>query len=77
MEALQWAPSGNPFDGVPNEMCRFLAGPDGKTFGYGYGPGWSMMFGTSTGEDVTLLPGQWVIRHDDGRITVQTGTPDF
>ena len=35
MEALQWAPSGNPFDGVPNEMCHFLAGPDGKRSGTG------------------------------------------
>lgn len=67
--SLQWAPSGNMLDGKPENMVRFLASAEGKTFGYGWGPGWSIMFGTEHG-DITLLPGQWVIKNDDGTFTV-------
>lgn len=72
VNAVQWCPSGNPGDGVPSEIVRLLARADGKTYGYGHGPGWSTVFGSEQG-DITVLPGQWVIRHDDGRIEV-TGT---
>lgn len=64
----------NPLDVVPSEVTRLLATEDGRTFGYGYGPGWSLMFGSENG-DVTVLPGQWVIRHDDGTVTVQDNEP--
>ena len=59
-------------DGIPGQIARLLESPSGKTFGYGYGPGWSMVFGTWIGEDITVLPGQWVVRHDDATPTTQT-----
>jgi hypothetical protein len=68
--ALQWAPSGNPFEAVPSEVTRFIAGDDGKTCGYGYGPGWSMVFGSACG-DLQVEPGQWIVRHEDGSLTVE------
>ncbi len=73
--AVQWAPSGNPFEGIPSEITSLLATEDGKTFGYGYGPGWSIGFGSEQG-DIFVLPKQWVIRHDDGRIEVSDAPPE-
>lgn len=69
VDRIQWAPSGNPFDGTPGAIMRFLS-KDGKTFGYGYGPGWSMGFGSDQG-DIYVEPKQWIVKHDDGRITVE------
>lgn len=74
MKAVQWCPSGNPLDGVPSEIVRLLAREDGYTYGYGYGPGWSMMFGSEQG-DITVLPRQWVIRHEHGSIEVAWESP--
>lgn len=71
---LQWCPSGNPLDGMPENMARFLASADGKTRGYGHGPGWSMGFGTEHGH-IYVRPGEWVVRHSDGRITVEDHDP--
>lgn len=74
MKAVQWAPSGNAFDGIPSEVVRLLATDDGKTFGYGYGEGRAMVFRHERGE-VSVLPRQWVIRHDDGTVTVSDADP--
>lgn len=74
VQAVQWCPDGQPLNGRPGQVMRLLA-EGGKTFGYGYGPGWSMMFGTAHG-DITVQPGQWVIRHHDGTITVQNDPPE-
>jgi hypothetical protein len=73
VKAVHVAP--DPFDIVPSEVVRLLAAEDGRTFGYGYGPGWLLMFGSEHG-DVTVRPGQWVIRHDDGTVTVQNEPPE-
>lgn len=67
---VQWASNGNLLDGKPGDVLRLLASADGVTFGYGGGPGASMVFGTESGSDITVYPGQWVTRHPDGSITV-------
>ncbi|WP_146114743.1 MULTISPECIES: hypothetical protein [unclassified Microbacterium] len=54
---------------------QLLLAEDGMTFGYGYGPGWSMIFGHPRGE-ITVEVGQWVVRHDDGRIEVLDDKPN-
>lgn len=74
MKAVQMA--ANPMEIVPSEIMRLLATAEGKTFGYGYGPGWSIVFGSEHG-DVKVEPGQWVIRHDDGSISVQDAAPSI
>ena len=74
MKAVHWGADGNPLNVVPGEVQLLLA-EDGKTFGYGYGDGWSMIFGHPTGE-ITVEVGQWVVRHDDGRIEVLDDKPD-
>lgn len=73
-QAVQWAPSGEALSGVPSEVMRLLASPEGKTFGYGYGPGWTMMFGSQHG-DVAVNPGQWVVKDEDGSVTVVDAYP--
>lgn len=73
--AVQWAPSGNPLDGIPAEVVRLLAADDGRTFGYGYGPGRSMIFRHEHGE-VSLLPGQWIARNQDSTFTVTDTDPN-
>lgn len=73
-KSIQWAPSGAPLDGVPGPIVRLLAREDGYTYGYGYGPGWSMVFGSEMG-DITIYPGQWVTRYPDGRIAVTEDAP--
>lgn len=73
--AVQWAPSGNPLDGIPAEVVRLLAADDGRTFGYGYGPGRAMIFRHEHGE-VPLLPGQWIARDQDGTFTVTDDDPN-
>lgn len=74
LRAIQWAPSGNPLEGVPSEICRFLATADGRTFGYGYGDGWSMIFGSQRG-DISLNAGEWLIANDDGSYEVANAKP--
>lgn len=71
MQAIHWA----GMHGVPSEVTNLLAGPDGSTFGYGYGPGWAMVFGSEQG-DVSVEPGQWIVKHDDGSITVEDEEPE-
>ena len=73
MKAVQVAD--NPLNIVPSEVVRLLSAEDGRTFGYGYGPGCSLMFGSEHG-DVTVHPGQWVVRYDDGTIAVQDHKPE-
>lgn len=68
--AVQWARDGNPLAGSPGEISRFLADADGKSYGYGYGPGWSMVFGSSQG-DISLEPGDWLVRYSDGSYSVE------
>lgn len=75
MRFVQWAPSGSVMDGVPSEVMRLLADEDGKTYGYGWGPGTSVGFGYKGG-DVYVNAGQYVIRHDDGRIEVSDTRPE-
>lgn len=70
---VQWAPSGNPLDGVPGEMLRHLA-TNGMTHGYGYGDGWSIVFYSDQG-GITINTRQWVTRYPDGRITVTDENP--
>lgn len=60
----------NPMDMVPSEVMRLLATKDGRTFGYGYGPGWSLIFGSEQG-DISVNPGETVTRYDDGTIMVR------
>lgn len=74
VEAIQWAPSGFLLDGVPGPILRLLASPEGKTFGYAGGPGWSMGFGTEHGT-IYVLPSQWVVKHADGRYSVSDTEP--
>lgn len=73
VQAVQWAPDG-PMSGVPSAVTRFLASSDGTTYGYGYGPGWSTIFGSAQG-DIPVESGQWVVRHPDGRISVEDADP--
>lgn len=75
MKTSQWAPSGNALDGIPSDITRLLATPDGRTHGYGYGPGDAMIFGSEHG-DITVRPRQWVTRHDDGLVTITDHHPD-
>ena len=72
-EAIQWASADDPMSGVPSEIVRLLS-DNGRSYGYGYGPGISMMFGSAQG-DITVHPGQWVVKHEDGRITVEDRAP--
>ncbi|WP_102191326.1 hypothetical protein [Microbacterium aurantiacum] len=74
MKAVHWGADGNPLNVIPGEVALLLA-EDGQTFGYGYGDGWSMIFGHPSGE-ITVEVGQWVVRHDDGRIEVLDEKPD-
>lgn len=60
----------NPLEGRPGEVMRLLASEDGKTFGYGYGEGWSIVFGSEQG-DIVVHPGSWITKHPDGSITVE------
>jgi hypothetical protein len=72
MRAVKLAES--PMEMAPGPVQRLLARKDGYTFGFGYGPGWSLIFGSEQG-DIAVQPGQWVVRHDDGTITVQDEAP--
>lgn len=65
----------NPFDLVPASIQLLIAG-DKPARGYGYGPGWSIGFDTAEGQGVFVEPGQWVVRHDDGSITVEEVKPE-
>lgn len=65
--AIQWAPSGNALDGIPGQIMQFLSGPGGKTYGYGYGPGTSLVFAHAKGH-VQVQPGQWLVRYPDDRV---------
>lgn len=74
VETLQWGADGNPLNVIPGEVCLFLADEDGLTRGYGYGPGWSMIFGSPQGE-IILEVGQWITRLSDGSIIVEDERP--
>lgn len=74
LEAVQWCPRGNPFDGNPYLIQYFLRSAQGELFGHGYGPGWSTIFGSEQG-DIALEPGQWLVRFDDGSLAVESDTP--
>lgn len=76
IEALQWGTVGGFFmDVIPQEVCLFLSTAEGKTFGYGYGPGASMIFGSEQG-DVKLEIGQWLVRLSDGSVVVEDERPE-
>lgn len=64
----------NPLDIIPGVVQRLLAREDGTTFGYGYGPDSSFMFGSEHG-DVTVRPGQWVVRYSHGPAEVFDEAP--
>lgn len=66
---VHWCADGDPFSGRPAEVMRLLA-DEGKTYGYGYGPGWTMVFGSAQG-GISVNPGQWIVRSSDGQITVR------
>lgn len=74
VETLQWGASGNPLEVIPGEVCLFLADEDGLTRGYGYGAGWSMIFGSPQG-DIVLEVGQWLTRLSDGSVIVEDERP--
>lgn len=75
VKSVQWAPSGSTMSGRPGPVVYFLASDDGKTYGYGWGPGASVMFGHEHG-DVTVLAGQWVNKHEDGTFSVTDEKPE-
>jgi len=56
-------------------VVALLAEIDGRTYGFGWGPGSSVMFGSARG-DVTVNSGQWVTRYPDGTITVTDERPE-
>lgn len=70
VESAHWAEHG-PLSGVPGQIMRLLASPDGKTRGYGYGPGWSIIFSHEHGS-LSVEPGEWVHKHEDGSFSVST-----
>lgn len=72
-KAVQWCPSGRLLDGVPSDI-QLLLSDGGESWGYGYGPGWQMIFGSAYG-DVAVEPGQWVVRYDEGRVAVEDSLP--
>lgn len=65
---MQFAPDGL-LNWVPAPTLRFLADAEGNTRGWGWGPGVSVGFGTEHG-DLYVLPGQWLVKHDDGTFSV-------
>jgi len=75
VEALQWAPSGRGLDGIVSEPVLFLAGLDGKTRGYGYGPGWNIVFYSEQG-DISLEPRDWLVRLSNGLVVVEKERPE-
>lgn len=74
VETLQWGATGNPLEVIPGEVCLFLADEDGLTYGYGYGDGWSMIFGSAQGE-IVLEVGQWVTKLSNGSVIVEDEQP--
>lgn len=73
MKAIQWAPDGNPLNGRPGLVQAFLASPT-TVFGYAYGEGWSIIFGSEQG-DLQVEATQWIVKQDDGKITVEDSYP--
>ena len=57
-------------------VVTLLAGPNGPTGGFSYGPGASLVFPHTHG-NVTVLPGQWVLRQPDGTIEVVAQKPEL
>lgn len=53
----------------PSEIQSFLSS-EGTHYGYGYGPGSSMVFGTEHG-DITVEFGQTIVKHSDGTFSVE------
>lgn len=74
MKTLQWSPDGNPMNAIPLEV-QLLIAKDSIVQGYGYGDGISLIFYHPDG-DITLLPEQWVVLHDDGTVTVENSRPE-
>ncbi len=75
VEAYEWCPSGNPLDVQPGTAVAFIAGESGRSQGYGYGDGWSILFGSSQG-DISLSPGDWLVRLSNGVIAVEQERPE-
>lgn len=74
VEAYQWCPSGNPLEVRPGVASVFIAGAEGPPQGYGYGDGWSILFGSSQGE-IPLEPESWIVRLSNGVISVEQEAP--
>lgn len=68
-----WWPR-NPFEGRPGLVQKLLQSEDGTTYGYGYGSGWNLIFGSAQG-DIEVPPGSWILKHEDG--TIEVVTVDF
>ncbi|MFS0885238.1 hypothetical protein [Aeromicrobium sp. 179-A 4D2 NHS] len=67
VDAVQWV-------GVPGPVVHLLADEDGKTYGYGYGDGASMVFSYAHGQ-VIVNYDQWVALWSDGTVTVHDTEP--
>lgn len=53
----------------------FLATDEGRTHGYGYGPGWAMDFGSQQGQ-IRVLPTQWIVRLSNDFLVVEDELPE-
>lgn len=72
-KTIQWCPDGNFLNAIPGEVQLLISSGD-IIQGYGYGDGISMIFYHPQG-DVTVLPEQWVVVDDEGKVTVENARP--
>ena len=72
VEAVRWAPDGKITPAAADVVARLLADADGRINKYGEGKN-GTVFEYESGERIAIvLPGQWVSRWTDGRVTVTT-----
>lgn len=75
LQTIQWCPSGNVMESIPDPIMLMLADEHGRTCGHGYGASGETVFGTAAGAIITVHPTQWVNRYDDGSVTVTDERP--
>lgn len=74
--ALHWCAAG-PFEGDPRDVLGFLAGDEPVEdfeFSLGESGGWEASF-RYLGQEISLKPGQWLLRLADSSLLVDDEAP--